>query len=350
MRSTPTPSPPRRRCLSLLSAFLVLLLCPNANARQTQLLPPPPPPPLAPQQPPSPEVISRVTAAKTIFLSNAGGNDYFNGEIPGGPNVSYNQLYAALQQWGYFQLVDSPAHADLIFQIHGAETAPNLVQTPDNLHIIAQQHQPLLVLTILNPANLALIDTITAPAARDNSVPKGAIAFARSIEWLNYQISTRVSAPRPDPTQLKSRDTLRPSFETLIQFTAPVPPQVLNAKNIHLQNNDPAGRNPNPRSDAARDLDGFRGALDTWGFYHQTDSAQSADLILQYHDDPANGTYLTLNDPATKAILWTITDPHHGFYHQSGSHRVTALNQNLITLLKQLNHIPLTPAETAALH
>ena len=33
----------------------------------------------------------------------------------------------------------------------------------------------------------------------------------------------------------------------------------------------------------------------------------------------ANGTYLTLNDPATNTILWTITDPHHGFYHQSGS-------------------------------
>ena len=345
MRSTPTPSPPRRRCLSLLSAFLVLLLCPNANARQTQLLPPPPPPPLAPQQPPSPEVISRVTAAKTIFLSNAGGNDYFNGEIPGGPNVSYNQLYAALQQWGYFQLVDSPAHADLIFQIHGAETAPNLVQTPDNLHIIAQQHQPLLVLTILNPANLALIDTITAAAARDNSVPKGAIAFARSIEWLTYQISTRVSAPRPDASQLNSRDTLRPSFETLIQFTAPVPPQVLNAKSVYLINDT-----PDPKAKPSPYFEGFTTALSTWGFYYQTDSAQSADVVFRYHDDPANGTFLTIENPATNAILWTITDPHHGFYHHSGAHRITALNQNLVTLLKQLNHIPLTPAETAALH
>lgn len=348
MSSTLTPRPPRRRSLgTLLSACLALALCPLANARQTQLLPPPPPPPPAPQQPPSPEVIARVTAAKTIFLSNAGGNNYFNGEIPGGPNVSYNQLYASLQQWGYFQLVDSPARADLIFQIHGTELAPNLVQTVDNQHVIAKQHQPQLELTILDPANLAPIDTIIAAAGRANSIPKGTIAFARSIEWLTYQISTRVSAPRSNPGQLKSRDTLRPSFETLIQFTAPVPPQVLNAKNIYLQNDTPATKS-NPKPD--RFFNGFTTALTTWGFYHQTDSAQSADVLFHYHDDPANGTFLTIEDPTTKAILWTISDPHWGFYHRSGSHRVTALNQNLITLLKQLNHIPLSQSETAALH
>jgi hypothetical protein len=348
LSSTLTPSPTCRRSRShrtLISAYLALLLCPLANARQTQLLPPPPPQPPAPQQPAAPQVIARVTAAKTIFLSNAGGNNYFNGEIPGGPNVSYNELYASLQQWGYFQLVDSPAHADLIFQIHGTELAPNLAPTPDGQHIIAQQHQPRLVLTILDPSSLAPIDTITTPAGRGNNIPKGSIAFARSIEWLTYQISTRVSAPRPNPSQLISRDTLRPSFETLIKFTAPVPPQVLNAKNIYVAN-DTAATNPNP----SPYFEGFQTALTTWAYYHLTDSPQSADVIVHYHDDPANGTYITLNDPTTKAILWTITDPHHGFYHQSGDHRITTLTQNLISLFKQLNGIPLSPAETSALH
>jgi len=347
MSSTLTPSPPRRVPLrTLLFACLALVLCPLANARQAQLLPPPPPPPLAPQQPPSPEVIARVTAAKTIFLSNAGGNNYFNSEIPGGPSVSYNQLYASLQQWGYFQLVDAPARADLIFQIHGTELAPNLAPTPDGQHIIAQQHQPRLVLTILDPSNLAPIDTITAPAGRGNNIPDGAIAFARSIEWLTYQISTRVSAPRAKPTdQLVSHDTLRPAFETLIKFTAPVPPQVLNAKNIYVQNDDlTLNSTPHPY------YKGFLTALTTWGYYHLTDSAQSADVLFEFHNEEANGTYVTITDPTTKAILWTITDPHFGFYHHSGAHRVTALNQNLISLLKQLNHIPLSQSEAAALH
>ncbi len=252
-------------------------LCPLGHA---QLLPPAPPPLPAPQQPASPEVIARVTAAKTIFLSNAGGNDYFNGEIPGGPNVSYNELYAALQQWGYFQLVDSPAHADLIFQIRGTELAPNLAPAPDGFHIIAQQHQPQLVLTILDPSNLALIDTITAPAGRANSIPKGSIAFAQSIEWLTYQISTRVSAPRSNPGKLISRDALRPSFESLIHFTAPVPPQVLNAKTVYAVS-DVATSNPHPDPY----FQGFQPHLTTWGYYHLADSAQSADLILRYHNE-----------------------------------------------------------------
>ena len=344
MSSTLNPSPPRPLALrALLSACLALALCPAANA---QLLPPPPPSRPPAQQPASPEVIARVTAAKTIFLSNAGGNNYFNGEIPGGPNVTYNELYAALRQWGYFQLVDSPAHADLIFQIRVTELAPNLAPSPDGQHVIAQQHEPQLELTILDPATLAPIDTIIASAGRGQTIPKGTIAFARSIEWLTYQISTRVSAPRANPTdKLVSRDTLRPSFETLVKFTAPVPPQVLNAKNIYVVND---ATTSNPTHDHY--FQGFTTALATWGYYHLTDSVQSADLIFRFHDDQANGTWVTLIDPTTKAILWTITDPHYGFYHQGGKHRVAALNQNLISRLKQLNNIPLSPSETAAIH
>jgi hypothetical protein len=345
LNNTMIPHRPLRSRSTLRFACLAVMLFSLATVGQTQLLPPPPPSPTPAQQPASPAVIARVTAAKTIFLSNAGGNNYFNGEIPGGPNVSYNELYAALQQWGYFQLVSSPAHADLIFQIRGTELAPNLAPSPDGQHVIAQQHQPQLELTILDPATLSLIDSITAPAGRANSVPKGTIAFARSIEWLTYQISTRVSAPRSNPTdKLASRDTLRPSFETLVKFTAPVPPQVLTAKNIYVVNDAPAS---NPAHD--RYFQGFTTALTTWSYYHLTDSAQSADLVFHFHDDQANGTWVTLNDPTTKAILWTITDPHYGFYHQGGKHRVAALNQNLISRLKQLNNIPLTPSETAAL-
>jgi hypothetical protein len=344
MISSPPPSPHHRRLA--LDRFLVvcLALCPLAAACQTSTLTPPPPPRLPPPtQPASPAVIARVTAAKTIFLSNAGANDSFNLEIPGGPNVAYNELYAALQQWGYFHLVDSPAHADLIFQIRGTELAPTLAQAIDNQHIVAQQHPPELVLTILDPHadTDAPIDTLTTLAGRANSIPKGTVAFAQSIEWLTYQISTRVSAPRANSGQLQSRDTLRPSFETLIHSEAPVPPQVLNAKTIYVVNDGPAD---------APNFKAFTAALTTWYYYHLTDSAQTADVIVHYHHDEANGTSITLTDPATKTILWTITDPHFGFYHQEGNHRTAALDQNLISLLKLLNHIPLSQAETAALH
>jgi len=348
MCSTTIPNPPIARMLGRLlrpglpSACLLLALGPLVCAGQTQLLPPPPPPPPPPQQAPPPAVVTRVTAAKTIFLSNAGANDSFNNEIPGGPNVSYNELYAALQQWGYFQLVDSPSKADLIFQIRGMETAPNLVQTPDNQHIIAQQHTPELVFSIIDPHAdpSAAIDTIITRAGRAANIPKGTIAFAQSVEWLTYQISTRVSVPHASTGELMSRDTLRLSFETLIHSEGPVPPQVLSAKKIYVQND----------SRPTHYFRDFTSSITAWGYYHLVDSAQSADVVFHYNDDDANGTSITLTDPATKAILWTITDPHFGFYRQSGKRRAIALNQNLISLLKQLNHIPLSQDETSTLH
>jgi hypothetical protein len=330
------PNTPGRRRLSSASLLLALLILLNlACARET------PPPSL---QPPPPDVVSRVTAAKTIFLSNAGANDSFGYEITGGANVSYNELYAALQQWGYFQLVDSPAHADLIFQIHGTEFIPNL-ENAFSGHVIARQHAPNLELTILDPhpdpATLTPLDTITVPAGRGEDIPKGTIAFAQSIEVLTYQIGTLVAVPRPTSSKLISGNAFRPSFESLIKSIGPIPPQLLSASNVFVEN-DASPNSPNYK--------GFIAALTTWGHYHLADSAQSADVVFHFNDDQANGASISITDPTTKAILWTITDPHFGFYHQSGEHRVTALNQNLISLLKQLNGIQLTPTETAALH
>jgi hypothetical protein len=336
LKSTLIPSTPSRlprRKLS--SASLLLALLPLACARET-----PPSPPPAP-----PDVVARVTAAKTIFLSNAGANDSFGYEITGGPNVSYNELYASLKQWGYFQLVDSPSHADLIFQIRGTELIPNLEDSFSG-HVIARQHAPKLELTILDPhgdphSTPTPIDTLTVLAGRGTDISKGNIAFAQSIEVLTYQIGTLVAVPHHPSGKLINRDAFRPSFESLIKSTAPIPPQLLNAKNIYVENDAPT---------KSHYYQGFITALTTWNHYHLTDSAPTADVIFHFHDDEANGTSITITDPTTNVILWTITDPHFGFYHQSGEHRIAALTQNLISLLKQLNNIPLTPAETAALH
>jgi hypothetical protein len=327
----PRPGLPHRR----LSPLFLLTLLPLACARQA--------PPTSPQPAP-PDVVARVTAAKTIFLSNAGANDSFGYEITGGPNIAYNELYAALQQWGYFQLADSPAHADLIFQIRGTELIPNLEDTFSG-RVLARQHAPKLELTILDPhatpSTPTPIDTLTVLAGRGTDIPKGQIAFAQSIEVLTYQIGTLVAVPRHPSGKLIDRDAFRPSFESLINSVAPVPPQLLNARNIYVEN-DASANSPYAKA--------LITALTNWGHYHLTDTAANADVLFHFHDDAANGTSITITDPSTGVLLWTITDPHFGFYHQTGEHRVTALTQNLISLLKQLNSIPLSPAETAALH
>ena len=295
-------------------------------------------PPTPAPQPAPPDVISRIFSAHKIFLSNAGADDSFLHDIPSGATIGYNQLYASLQQWGYFQLVDNPAHADLIFQLRGTETAPELESTFSG-NIVPHQHAPILELTILDPQDLTLLDTVSFPAGRAESIPKGNIAFAQSIEGLTYKIGILVPTPHRASHTLLAASTTRPSFETLAQAISPIPPQVLNAKNVYVDT-DASPNNPY--------LKHFTADLTTWGYYNLVDSADHADVVFTLHDAP-NGVSVSIHPPNGKAILWTICDPHYGFYRQGGERRAAALTGNLISEFKKLNHISLTPDEISSL-
>lgn len=63
----------------------------------------------------------QVAAAHTIFVANAGGNSFEavvdQTVFSGGPDRPYNQFYAAVHDSGRYQLVSSPANADLVFEI-----------------------------------------------------------------------------------------------------------------------------------------------------------------------------------------------------------------------------------------
>jgi hypothetical protein len=149
-----------------------------------------PPPPLV--------VIAKVTSAKKVFVSNAGAEDLFVYDIPGGANVSYNEFYASLKQWAYFQLVDSPTQADLIFEIRGTETCHDVLEgkITDN-HYIPVCGGPMLNLSILDPSTRGLLYKIVVPAGRGSNKAKGAIAFTQSIDALTAQVKALVAAPAP---------------------------------------------------------------------------------------------------------------------------------------------------------
>jgi hypothetical protein len=75
-------------------------------------------------------VPAQIVAAQKVFVSNAGGESLetvidetvFNG----GPDRPYNQFYAAMKSWGRYELVSSPADADLVFEISWALTDTGL--------------------------------------------------------------------------------------------------------------------------------------------------------------------------------------------------------------------------------
>jgi hypothetical protein len=65
------------------------------------------------QQPPAP-IPSQIISGKTVFVSNASGE---NASANADPNLAYNEFYAALKSWGHYDLVAAPGDADLIFEI-----------------------------------------------------------------------------------------------------------------------------------------------------------------------------------------------------------------------------------------
>ncbi len=70
---------------------------------------------------PSAPIPTQILTAKKIFISNEGGETNVNlgdvGVYGAGPTDSYNQFYAAMKDWGKYEIVSAPADADLIFAI-----------------------------------------------------------------------------------------------------------------------------------------------------------------------------------------------------------------------------------------
>jgi hypothetical protein len=56
--------------------------------------------------------------AKTVFISNAGSDSgLFPHPFTGDPDRAYNEFYAGVVSWGRYQLTESPADADLVFEL-----------------------------------------------------------------------------------------------------------------------------------------------------------------------------------------------------------------------------------------
>jgi len=60
-----------------------------------------------------------IVSAKKVFISNVGGacDPFSSAHFKGGPDRPYNQFYAALKSWGRYELVASPADAELALEI-----------------------------------------------------------------------------------------------------------------------------------------------------------------------------------------------------------------------------------------
>lgn len=141
----PSTNSSRTAGLVLIAA---LVLPPAANAQATSLAVTAPVP-------------GQIIAAKRVFISNAGSESYGSESYfrltryDGGPDRFYNQFYAAIKNWGRYEIADSPANADMVCEVRF--TSPIVdKQSPSEL-----VYDPQLNLTFVDPKTRVALWSLT---------------------------------------------------------------------------------------------------------------------------------------------------------------------------------------------
>ena len=107
------------------------------------------------EAPPAPVPV-QILAAKTVFIANAGGEQNpSDSQFNGGPDRAYNQLYAEMKTWGRYELVSSPADADLFFELRFTQT--RVASDPQEALKLDVVYDPQLRLVIRDPKTQAVL-------------------------------------------------------------------------------------------------------------------------------------------------------------------------------------------------
>jgi len=161
-----------RKSLCIALAWFLILI-PTVNAQQPVPAVPAPVPP-------------QILSAHAVFVSNGGGSNYFD-IFTGGPDRAYNTFYADLQKANRYQLVSSPAQADLIFAIRAIAPA---VGDVDNVG-----YNPQLVLSILDPKTNVVLWTTSDNVRAFGTQKHRDKDFDQSIDILMDKLSQVTGQP-----------------------------------------------------------------------------------------------------------------------------------------------------------
>jgi hypothetical protein len=138
--------------------------------------------------PPAP-VPPQIMVAKKVFIANAGFDapSLAAFKKAGEPDQPYNEFYSAVKNWGRYELVSSPADADVVFQIRFA--AP--LFGCQNLDTYAPQ----LEVTVLDAKTHFVLWSVSAPvdgAYRKETWDKN---FAQGITSIMNDLKKLASPP-----------------------------------------------------------------------------------------------------------------------------------------------------------
>lgn len=103
----------------------------------------------------------QITSGRKAFVSNAGGDN--NRLYSGEPRRLYDQFYTTLKSWGRYELVGSPAEADLVFEIGFTNPFVGVnVSGGDKMQVSSRaDNDPQFRLVILDPGTRVILWVFT---------------------------------------------------------------------------------------------------------------------------------------------------------------------------------------------
>jgi hypothetical protein len=156
-----------------------------------------------PQPAPTAPVPLQISVAKKIFIGNAGGDErsYEESRFSGGPDRAYNQFYAAMKSWAHYEIVTTPADADLLLEVRF--TAPEVDRSGGN-GLGEHRYDPQFRLEIRDPKTDALLWGFTEHAQwavlqgnRDKNFDLALAKLASDLERVAQTPNSADSAKNP---------------------------------------------------------------------------------------------------------------------------------------------------------
>ncbi|MBZ5520732.1 MAG: hypothetical protein LAP21_00600 [Acidobacteriia bacterium] len=209
----------------------------------------------------------QIQAARTVFISNAIGQR-ISGGTPAA-NQSYNNFYATMRAWGKYELVASPAVADLIFELSSGN--------PLYLRILDPRTKVTLW-TLLQGVQPAILESTT-----HKNFDLALVALIENLAWVVGKPAIGISVPQ----DIKD---------------SPVPPQIGAARTAFIVNAGEANA-PDGRGKTDQVYNVFYATMKKWGRYELAPTAGEADLVFHISYSVSQ-VRVEILDPKTMVTLW----------------------------------------------
>jgi hypothetical protein len=228
--------------------------------------------------PPNAPIPPQLSGAKTVFISNAGGEPL--SDWKGRPLQPYNAFYATMKSWARLKLVSTPADADLVCQVSVVRSEPLFLR-----------------LTILDSRTQAALWELNQDIRSDQTI-HGSFAEQKDLDRANAALVNSLAklAGQPDAHISVAPDTQ----------TAPPPSRISDFRKVFISR--PREKDGFFGEDAPDQLyDTLEADLRSWGRYQFT-TPRDADLIFEPSASDTR-VRLTIRDAKTRHVLWTFVRP-----------------------------------------